>query len=85
MRTIGITTCEPASDYVSTSVRHPYISRTFVTIPSDLLRHCLAVHVIVSVHTILELVNSVSNSFEYDKFILGIFIIYFSKVLGTYP
>ena len=32
---------------------------------------------------ILEVVNSVSNSFEYGKFILGIFIIYFSKVLDT--
>ena len=50
-------------------------SRTFVTIPSYLLKHCLAVHVIMSEHAILELVNSVSDSFEYDKFTLGIFII----------
>ena len=40
-----------------------------------------AVHVIMSEHIILELINSVSNSFEYGTFILGINIIYFPKVL----
>ena len=34
-------------------------------------------------HAILELVNSVSNSFEYGQFILGICIMYFFKVLET--
>ena len=42
-----------------------------------------AVHVIMSEHVILELINSVSNSFEYGTFILGINIIYFPKVLDT--
>ena len=50
---------------------------------SLLLKHCLVVHVIMSKHAILKLVNSISNSFEHGKFILGIFIIYFSKVLDT--
>ena len=59
--------------------------RTFVTISSNLLKHCLAVHVIMSEHAILELINKISNSFAYGIFTLGIFIIYFSKVLGTYP
>ena len=38
----------------------------------------------MSNHANLELIHSVLNSFEYDKFIPGIFIIYFSKVLDTY-
>ena len=45
--------------------------------------HCLVVHVIMSEHDILELANSVSNSFEYGKFMLGISIIYFFNVLDT--
>ena len=57
--------------------------RTFITIPSNFLKQCLAVHVIMSDHTILELINSVSNSFEYSKFTPGICVIYFSKVLDT--
>ena len=49
-----------------------------------LVKHRLAVHVIMSGHVIiLGLVNSVSNSFEYDKFKRGIFITYFSKALDT--
>ena len=44
-----------------------------------MLKHCLAAHVIISDQAILELVNSVSNSFEYDKFILGIFIQWYKK------
>ena len=60
MRRIGTTISpEPASEYVSTTVRIQTKSRTFVTIPSYLLKHCLAVHVIMSEHAILELVNSV--------------------------
>ena len=55
--------------------------RTFITIPCNLLKHCLAVHVIISEGTFLELVNSVSNSFECSKFAPGICVIYFSKVL----
>ena len=51
--------------------------------PSNLPKHCLAANVIMSEHAILELVNSVSNSFEYYKFTPGIPIIYFSKVLDT--
>ena len=35
----------------------------------------------MSEHTILELANRVSNYFEYGKFMQGIFIIYFLKVL----
>ena len=38
--------------------------------------HCY--HVIMSEHAILELVNSVSYSLEYNKFILGIFTINFT-------
>ena len=57
--------------------------RTFVNIPSNLLKHCLVVHIIMSEHAILDFVDSVSNPFEYDKFMLGIFIIDFSKVLDT--
>ena len=57
--------------------------RTFATIPSNLPKQCLAANVIMSEHAILELVNSVSNSFEYYKFTPGIPIIHFSKVLDT--
>ena len=55
--------------------------RTFITIPSNFLKQCLALHVIISEDTFLELVNSVSNSFECSKFAPGICVIYFSKVL----
>ena len=59
-----------------------YICKTsihFVTIPSNLLKHRLAVHVHMSEHVILELVNSVSNSFEYDNILL---LTYYTRYLS---